>query len=115
MCPDCLQTCHQIKYDYTLNKEDEWNQNDILLQVVLKEFGYEKITQNPAYPPEALFGELGGLLGLFIGASVLTVIEFVDLLVMTVVKKMRSGNKVERKTVELENPNANNFDMVIFE
>ena len=37
-----------------------------------KDIAYTKITQIPTYPALSLFGDIGGQLGLFIGASLLT-------------------------------------------
>ena len=53
---------------------------DNFLQVDLfyQEIKYVQITQKPAFEVLSLFGEVGGFLGLLLGASVMTVCEFLD-------------------------------------
>ena len=41
------------------------------------------ISESPAYPVESLFGEVGGNLGLFLGASLLTVTELLDIAIVS--------------------------------
>ena len=78
-------------------------QHDIRLQLLFKD-SYTEISQSPAYTVPSLFGELGGLLGLFVGASMMTVMEMAELLysfIAVCLGKIQQG-KVRRK-VEEEN------------
>ncbi|ELT95596.1 hypothetical protein CAPTEDRAFT_218968 [Capitella teleta] len=52
--------------------------NFMRLDVFMRELSYEQITQQPAYDVIKLLGDIGGSLGLFLGASVLTIFELID-------------------------------------
>ncbi|XP_071109614.1 uncharacterized protein [Haliotis cracherodii] len=55
--------------------------NFLKVNVFYRELSYEKITQQVAYDIFALLCDVGGSMGLFIGASVMTIFEILDLLV----------------------------------
>ncbi|XP_035679934.1 uncharacterized protein LOC118418202 [Branchiostoma floridae] len=63
-----------------LNPE-ELRQNLARVHVYFRDLNYELITENPTYTEESLLSGLGGLLGLYVGLSVITVFEFINLLV----------------------------------
>ncbi|XP_046562984.1 LOW QUALITY PROTEIN: uncharacterized protein LOC124271872 [Haliotis rubra] len=54
--------------------------NFLKVNVFYRELSYEKITQQVAYDIFALLCDIGGSMGLFIGASVMTIFEIMDLL-----------------------------------
>ncbi|EDO30893.1 predicted protein, partial [Nematostella vectensis] len=54
--------------------------NVATLDVYFEELSYDKIEQKPSFDSWSLIGNIGGYLGLFLGMSVLTVMEFLDLL-----------------------------------
>ncbi|XP_019629867.1 PREDICTED: uncharacterized protein LOC109474096 [Branchiostoma belcheri] len=60
---------------------DELRQNLARIHVYFRDLNYELITENPTYTEESLLSGLGGLLGLYVGLSVITVFEFINLLV----------------------------------
>ncbi|XP_046543042.1 uncharacterized protein LOC124253335 isoform X1 [Haliotis rubra] len=55
-------------------------ENFLQLDIFYRERSYEQITQQVAYDMFALLCDIGGSMGLFVGASVLTMFELVDLL-----------------------------------
>ncbi|GFN75842.1 acid-sensing ion channel 4 [Plakobranchus ocellatus] len=60
--------------------DKDFIQNNFLqLDVYYKEKSYEQITQQRAYDLFALMCDIGGSMGLFVGASVLTICELLDL------------------------------------
>ena len=59
------------------------------MKIKFGEFANTEITQTPAYPSESLFGDVGGTLGLFLGASLLTVVEVLDVTLVMMVSKIR--------------------------
>ena len=61
--------------------------NFIQLDIFYEELSYEEIEQNVAFEFLSLLSEIGGFLGLLLGASVLTVCELVDYISMTFVHK----------------------------
>jgi len=58
--------------------------NSVFLRIGYKTLSYELLEQNVAFGVEALFGEIGGNMGLFLGCSLMTIFEFADLLVALV-------------------------------
>ena len=52
----------------------------ISLKIFFGEMRYTLIEQQSLYSPTSLFGELGGQLGMCLGASVLTIVELLQLL-----------------------------------
>ena len=64
------------------------------LDIFYQELSYEEIQQNIAFEFLSLLSEVGGFLGLLLGASVLTVCELVDYISLTFAKKMNTQRKV---------------------
>lgn len=71
-------------------------ENFIQVDVFYPELRYEEIEQNVAFEFLSLLGEIGGFLGLLLGASVLTVCELVDYFVVVVMKKLRKKKNLNR-------------------
>ena len=71
---------------FHLNFRNNFLQMDIFYQ----ELSYEEVQQNVAFAFLSLLGEIGGFLGLLLGASVLTVCELLDFVAMTLMKKLSS-------------------------
>ncbi|XP_078617329.1 epithelial sodium channel subunit alpha-like [Branchiostoma floridae x Branchiostoma japonicum] len=55
--------------------------NLLKLSVYFEQLNLQTITESPAYGVENLLGDLGGQLGLWLGVSVMTVLEVVELIV----------------------------------
>ncbi|CAH3149477.1 unnamed protein product [Pocillopora meandrina] len=55
-------------------------QNFLELRVYFQDLNYQVIEETPAYELESLLGEIGGQVGLCVGASLLTVLEFCDVI-----------------------------------
>ncbi|XP_065648379.1 acid-sensing ion channel 1A [Hydra vulgaris] len=58
-------------------------ENIVAVQFFYQEMKKEKVKQEPSYDFYKLIGDVGGQLGLLLGASVLTLVEFVDLFIFT--------------------------------
>ncbi|KAG7271978.1 hypothetical protein CRUP_023858 [Coryphaenoides rupestris] len=56
------------------------NDNILVLDIFFEALNYETIEQKKAYELAGLLGDIGGQMGLFIGASILTVLEIFDYL-----------------------------------
>ncbi|XP_078692023.1 acid-sensing ion channel 1C-like [Branchiostoma floridae x Branchiostoma belcheri] len=92
--------------------------NLLKLNIYYEALNYEQISESPGYEVENLLGDLGGQLGLWVGMSLLSAMEvveiFADLFAILCKKisskEMRSPKKVDvapihKKSVfELENP-----------
>ncbi|KAG5831865.1 hypothetical protein ANANG_G00284610, partial [Anguilla anguilla] len=61
------------------NKSEKYISDNILvLDVFFEALNYETIEQKKAYEVAGLLGDIGGQMGLFIGASILTILEVFD-------------------------------------
>ncbi|XP_061082333.1 acid-sensing ion channel 4-A isoform X2 [Conger conger] len=63
------------KYSKT---EEYIRDNFLVLDIFFEALNYETIDQKKAYDVAALLGDIGGQMGLFIGASILTILEILD-------------------------------------
>ena len=63
------------------------------VDVFYQELSYQSIVQHRAFEFLSLLSEVGGFLGLLLGASVLTVCEILDYLSLVMLKKLQM-NKV---------------------
>ncbi|XP_070542007.1 FMRFamide-activated amiloride-sensitive sodium channel-like [Ptychodera flava] len=61
--------------------QDLFGKNVLKLQVYFRDLTHEDIIQSQAYSEIDLVSDIGGNLGLWIGLSVLTIMEFVELIV----------------------------------
>ncbi|ELU15723.1 hypothetical protein CAPTEDRAFT_201141 [Capitella teleta] len=74
--------------------------NFLQVDVFYKELKYELIKTNEAFSRGSLFGEIGGFLGLLLGASVLTMCEVLDHIILTTVNwcaKRKGRNPTKKK------------------
>ncbi|XP_061114827.1 acid-sensing ion channel 1-like isoform X1 [Conger conger] len=63
------------------NKTEQYIADNILvLDIFFEALNYETIEQKKAYEVAGLLGDIGGQMGLFIGASILTILELFDYL-----------------------------------
>ncbi|OAF69755.1 Amiloride-sensitive sodium channel subunit gamma [Intoshia linei] len=84
----------KIKHLLKLNK-DNLVSNIMEVKVYYQEFNYETIVELPEYQIFQLISDLGGILGLYIGFSLLTIFEFLELMMdMLYVMASRPCNKI---------------------
>ncbi|EDL03132.1 amiloride-sensitive cation channel 3, isoform CRA_c [Mus musculus] len=55
-------------------------ENVLVLDIFFEALNYEAVEQKAAYEVSELLGDIGGQMGLFIGASLLTILEILDYL-----------------------------------
>ena len=72
-----------------------YRDNFVLVDVFYKKLEYEEVVEQKAFVLGSLFSEVGGFLGLLLGASILTVCEFIDYIVVLIKTKLTT--KVENK------------------
>jgi amiloride-sensitive sodium channel len=58
---------------------EKYRKNAAMIQVFYEELNYETLTETPAYTISSLLADLGGVTGLWIGASVVSLLEVVVL------------------------------------
>ena len=68
----------------TIIQNFSFRENFLDLDIYHKQLSIEEVHQHPAFEFLSLLSEIGGFLGLLLGASVLTVCEVVDFVVITV-------------------------------
>ncbi|XP_028249471.1 acid-sensing ion channel 4-A [Parambassis ranga] len=85
------------KYD---KSEDYIRENFLVLDIFFEALNYETIEQKKAYDVAGLLGDIGGQMGLFIGASILTVLEILDYIYELIkhrLQRMLRPQKEEKK------------------
>ncbi|CAB1326410.1 unnamed protein product, partial [Coregonus sp. 'balchen'] len=75
----CETPCSMTRYGKELSMV-KIPKNLLVLDIFFEALNYEKIEQKKAYEIAGLLGDIGGQMGLFIGASVLTILEIFDYL-----------------------------------
>ncbi|XP_033856089.1 acid-sensing ion channel 4-A-like isoform X2 [Acipenser ruthenus] len=60
------------------HSEEYIRDNFLVLDIFFEALNYETIEQKKAYDVAGLLGDIGGQMGLFIGASILTILEILD-------------------------------------
>ncbi|XP_072237850.1 acid-sensing ion channel 1B isoform X1 [Leuresthes tenuis] len=80
------------------NKTEQYIADNILvLDIFFEALNYETIEQKKAYELAGLLGDIGGQMGLFIGASILTVLELFDYLYEVIKYKLCRCTKKKHK------------------
>ncbi|ELU13552.1 hypothetical protein CAPTEDRAFT_146895 [Capitella teleta] len=80
-----------------LSPDYKYEHNLIKLEVYYEEFNFEQISERPSYSAWSYMSDVGGVLGLWIGFSLLTVFEFIelaaDIVVWIAAKKCSNAKK----------------------
>lgn len=121
---NCLPMCESVRYEHSVTtaglsdvklsfqaRRKSWPTRDITyikdnfvhLKIFYDSFEYVLSVQKPALTFQTIMSEIGGLLGFFLGASVMTVVEIFEYLVFTVygmVRKKSQRNIVTVKPME---------------
>lgn len=91
-----------LKHTFNYNDSIEHQRrNLVFLQVAFRRYVYLLRKEEPSYRMGSLFGDLGGNMGLFLGCSLLTLFEFVDLFWNLLQSR---ANKIKIKSRETESP-----------
>ncbi|XP_046846673.1 acid-sensing ion channel 1-like isoform X2 [Xenia sp. Carnegie-2017] len=104
---ECPESCDSMKYNVYLSygsfpsnasatlyaatentTSQNFRTNMVAIDVFYEDLIYKVLRQVPAYTLQSLLGEIGGLMGLFLGASILTMMEFVDVAVMLILTRL---------------------------
>lgn len=70
-----------IVADVLVEGVEQTLKNVVKLQFTFEELNTQTITESPKYTELDLFSNIGGLLGLYVGVSIVTVFEMLDYLV----------------------------------
>ena len=74
--------------------------NFLNLNIFYKQLAVEEIIQHPAFELLSLFSEVGGSLGLLVGASVLSICEIIDFIIVTI-STLCTAKKTSTKNVDV--------------
>ncbi|XP_070553747.1 acid-sensing ion channel 5-like [Ptychodera flava] len=91
------------------NVSESYGRNNLIyLDIYYDEINYEELKQTEAMTPSALVSDIGGQLGFFLGASIITLCEFIEYLIMkchgacrTKSKKVWDSNDEKEKKVDV--------------
>ncbi|XP_063685305.1 acid-sensing ion channel 1C-like [Bolinopsis microptera] len=72
--------------NFTYKSEEDIRDNMVIIEVLFTSMSTSEIREVVTYTSANLLGDIGGVLGLFMGASVFTLIEFVQLLFFAIQK-----------------------------
>ena len=75
--PACVRTAYRMEVEFNTKLK-----NMVSFFIDYKDLRVPVISQHASYTAINLFGELGGLIGLFIGCSLVTVAEMLDILLL---------------------------------
>ncbi|KAM4687731.1 acid-sensing ion channel 1C-like isoform 2-T2 [Discoglossus pictus] len=90
----------------TYNKtEDYIAENILVLDIFFEALNFETIEQKKAYEVAGLLGDIGGQMGLFIGASILTILEIFDYLYEVFRDKVLGYFQNKKRAARRENDN----------
>ena len=68
-----------------------YRSNFLQVDLYYEDLQYQVVEEQKAFVIGSLFSEVGGFLGLLLGASIITVCELVDYLLISCGKKLRNG------------------------
>ena len=85
VCSDiCPIECNSISYSITPYSRP-WQYNLIGVSIYYENFYYTSNTEIPKISSDNLFANIGGILGLFLGASVLSFAELIEMVIYVIV------------------------------
>ncbi|KAM8966259.1 acid-sensing ion channel 1C-like [Pelodytes ibericus] len=94
------------------NKTREYIADNILvMDIFFEALNYETIEQKKAYEVAGLLGDIGGQMGLFIGASILTILEILDYLYEVFREKMTAYIQNRKKQPNRESDSMESPDV----
>ena len=71
----------------TKSRDVRFSGNFLQVDIFYKDLSYSRVEQQETFPFLSLLSEVGGFMGLLLGASVLTVCELLDYIVLTASNK----------------------------
>ncbi|XP_035694516.1 degenerin deg-1-like [Branchiostoma floridae] len=80
---------------------EEASVNFVELTIYFEGLYYDKISQSPAYEVINLLGDIGGQLGLWMGVSVMTVLEFFEFIVDLFLPSKKRNGDLRNEDIEL--------------
>ncbi|XP_060580389.1 FMRFamide-activated amiloride-sensitive sodium channel-like [Ruditapes philippinarum] len=98
--------CRQINNDSEKFHYDRYRNNFVKVVIYFEDLNYQKITEEPFYTTVRFICDIGGAMGLFIGVSVLSMFEILQL-IFEVIIYFQDRKKDDTETEELNNEKQN--------
>ncbi|XP_050718104.1 acid-sensing ion channel 3-like [Eriocheir sinensis] len=89
----CPPPCVHALYNYRGDTNDDRLDGRGRIKVFFLDLMYEQVTENLSYPFPSLVADFGGLTGLLLGASLLTLLELLECLVVGLARLYRRQRK----------------------
>ncbi|XP_064640726.1 uncharacterized protein LOC135495761 [Lineus longissimus] len=87
-----------------------YKDNFLSLVIYFQEMNYELIQQQEAYTIFALLSDIGGSMGLFVGGSVISIFEIIDVFLYNQISKKMQEKKRQKKNKKATNKSTDNFE-----
>ena len=78
------------------------------MDLFFRELSYEVIAQKEAFNMLSLLGEVGGFMGLLLGASILTLCELIDYIAILCLKRCHTKKMKKNQTQPMPTPESTN-------
>ncbi|XP_042863330.1 acid-sensing ion channel 1A-like [Penaeus japonicus] len=75
---NCATPCKQTMYEYRGDTTDDRDDDDGRIKVFFLDLMYEQVKEEFSYPFASLVADFGGMMGLLLGASLLTLVEVAE-------------------------------------
>ncbi|KAK8392199.1 hypothetical protein O3P69_017654 [Scylla paramamosain] len=100
---NCLPPCNHALYHYRGDTADNRGDDKGRIKMFFLDLMYEQVTESLTYPLASLVADFGGMTGLLLGASVLTLLELLECLVVGLARLYRRRrNKTSRSRPQPE-------------
>ena len=109
-CEKVKSTPVQKNLRYRIYHISPCRDNFLNVNIYYKQLTVEEIIQHPAFELLSLFSEVGGSLGLLIGASVLSVCEIIDFILVTISASC-NARKIKTKNEESKETSSGDIDV----
>ena len=80
----CKETVYKARIKKTFDKKDSY----AMLTIYFDKLEIEKVTESPAYDSTRFMADIGGLVGLLMGMSLLSVVEVIICVVLYALDKL---------------------------
>ncbi|ESN98359.1 hypothetical protein HELRODRAFT_177243 [Helobdella robusta] len=98
------------KVPFDMFQDNKYKDNLLTVEIYFEEFNFQVLSESPSYEVAQFLSDIGGILGLYLGMSFMSVVEFVELFIDFVlllcqkcilVKTLRKrNNKIQRENNE---------------
>ncbi|KAF8787022.1 hypothetical protein HNY73_008660 [Argiope bruennichi] len=88
---------HDEKFDCTLYNKLKRRCQTINVEIVFDDFEITNITYNPKFESLELFSAIGGYMGIYLGASIVTFYDFAEIAFTAILKYTKKQRKIKKR------------------